>query len=750
MDQANSKKKRRLGLLITLFINLLIVGYIAFREFGVGTSGQSIELGAIRPQYLLFGVSCFFVAAAMEYIKYRRLLMASEGKVDRRGALECALLGKYYDNITPLGAGGQPFQIHYLRKRGYSSGTSAAAPTMGFITQQLGFILIALCVLIFRSQKVAEASGALNVTAIVGIVFYAIWPFTLLFFVVLPRPFKAFVNWLVKLLSKLHFGRHYLIKDAEATSERWLANVDEAVKCLRIYSKRVPTLICLILASLIYHAAILSVPFFMLKGFGGRGDWWTVTSLVAEINASIAIVPTPGNAGAAEGSFYAVFQALEGGMLFWAMIAWRLVVYYGWLICGVIVLVRSAISARKNPPEPRKQNDQLRTMQFMDIYFPAIDGVIRTVDAYARHLNEQGAYACVVYPKGRENAPELPYDTFPSKSVSLPFYANAISFGFASRELKQVFKTNPPDVLHAHSPFFVGKLALRLGRKYHIPVFATFHSKYYDDALNVTHSRLLAGILRSLVVTFYIHADYVWACSLAAAQTLRSYGYNGEIFIMENGTESANVPADLEKVKQRAIGEFGLPQDKRLLLFVGQMIWQKGLRLVLDTVKLLNEQGGDYYLVLAGTGFNEEAVREYARDEGDEKYAKFVGKVTDTELLYGLYHACDLFFFPSLYDNAPLVVREAAIAGTPSLLSRDSNAAEVVRDGENGYIADPAPGSMAERIRQIYASGRLAEVGQNAKATIPEDWSTITRRVITAYRTRSAEGHKDRLPGIFD
>ena len=106
MDQANSKKKRRLGLLITLFINLLIVGYIAFREFGVGTSGQSIELGAIRPQYLLFGVSCFFVAAAMEYIKYRRLLMASEGKVDRRGALECALLGKYYDNITPLGAGG--------------------------------------------------------------------------------------------------------------------------------------------------------------------------------------------------------------------------------------------------------------------------------------------------------------------------------------------------------------------------------------------------------------------------------------------------------------------------------------------------------------------------------------------------------------------------------------------------------------------------------------------------------------------
>ncbi len=48
----------------------------------------------------------------------------------------------------------------------------------------------------------------------------------------------------------------------------------------------------------------------------------------------------------------------------------------------------------------------------------------------------------------------------------------------------------------------------------------------------------------------------------------------------------------------------------------------------------------------------------------------YTGHVTDTNLLDGLYTRADLLVFPSLYDNAPMVVREAAALGTPSLLAR--------------------------------------------------------------------------------
>ncbi len=53
---------------------------------------------------------------------------------------------------------------------------------------------------------------------------------------------------------------------------------------------------------------------------------------------------------------------------------------------------------------------------------------------------------------------------------------------------------------------------------------------------------------------------------------------------------------------------------------------------------------------------------------------------------------------PSLYDNAPMVVREAAALNTPSLLIRGSSAAEVVQDGENGLLAENTTEDVAARL----------------------------------------------------
>ncbi len=540
MSEKTEAQKRRKWLLITLAINLVIVAYIALKEFGGGTGGSvKVKLGEIKPVFLGCGLACFFVAAFMEYAKFRNLLMVSEGRFDRRGALECAMLGRYYDNVTPLGAGGQPFQIHYLKKRGYSSGTSAAAPTMSFIAQHVAFVIIALFVFIYGDAEAEEAVGALTYTAYAGLAFYALLPLTIITFMIIPGPLKAFIHWLVKQLSKLHFGRHYLIRDADATAQKWLDNIDESVQCLRIYSKRPLVVIKMLVESIIYQAALLSIQFFMLRAFGGSGSWWTIMSIAVYINASITIIPTPGNAGAAEGSFYVVFSALEGGRLFWAMTGWRIAVYYSWLVCGFIILIRSSAINRKPCHIQKREGDKLRVMLFTDAFLPSDHPSARTTDACARGINKAGEYACAVYPKMPQSAPQVPYDTFITPSVPCPFYIRRLPLRLSSRLLRQSLKSDPPDILHAQSPFFVGKLALRLGRKRKIPVVATFQSDCYADALKVTHIHLLAVIIKHLVVSFYLRADYVWAPSMEMAQLLRKYGYNGAVHIMENGQNEA-------------------------------------------------------------------------------------------------------------------------------------------------------------------------------------------------------------------
>ena len=743
LEQKNGSKKRRIGLIITLLINVLIVGFIAFSEFKPGSGNvEEVSVSDIKLIFLLFGVLCFGVAVFADYMKYRRMLMLTEGRFDRKGALEVALLGKYYDNVTPFGAGGQPFQIHYLKKRGYSSGTSAAAPAMGFLTQQVAFV-IAGAVVFISNRRVMQSVPILNYTAYVGLLMYSLLPLAIVMFAVIPKPFKAAVGGFVRILGKLH-----IVKDVEATLETWLGAIDEYVKCIRLFAKHPMVMIKLMLYSLLYQAAILSIPFFMIRAFGGTGDWWTVFSLVVYIYAAITIVPTPGNAGAAEGSFYAVFSSLEGGMLFWAMIAWRLLVYYSWLVCGLIIIARSTAKTKERIKMPPKEGP-LKICLVTDLFYPTVDGVVRTVDAYARHLQAKGHEVFVMIPRQEKRPQEFPYTVYNTSSFRFPGIPMAVPTGISTKEIRRRFKADPPDVIHVHSPFFTGRLAVRLGRKYHIPVYSTFHSKFYDDALNATHSRLLARMFVDLVVNFFNRADYVWACSLSTAKTLRAYGYNGQIQVMENGIEKSEIPDIINVIRGRSAERFDLPRGSRGLLYVGQMIWQKELRLILDTMKLLEDDEPEFFLVLAGTGYNEDEIRAYAHELKIENRIKFVGKIMSREQLFGLYLDADLFFFPSQYDNAPLVVREAAAAELPSLLTEGSNSAEVVEDGVNGFTAEPNAEAMAAKIRSVFAEGRLKEVGLKAKQTIPVGWEEIVDRVLLAYRTGSKEGHEDMLKDIF-
>ena len=116
------------------------------------------------------------------------------------------------------------------------------------------------------------------------------------------------------------------------------------------------------------------------------------------------------------------------------------------------------------------------------------------------------------------------------------------------------------------------------------------------------------------------------------------------------------------------------------------------------------------------------------------------------ELLDGLYSRAALFAFPSLYDNAPMVVREAAVMGTPAVMVRGSSAAEIIRDGENGYLCE---NSAQDLCRVMDAALRdpasTARVGQRARDTIPVPWETILATAADRYQRLVALGREGKL-----
>ena len=338
------EKNARIGLIITLIINAAIIAFIIIKEAGSWSdSYEKISVYGVHPQYIVFGALCFGAALFFNYLKYNDLIKFCAGRRDRRAAYRCSIIGKYMDNVTPLGAGGQPFQISYLYKRGYSSGDSAAVPIICYITQQVAFVIIAAAIMILSFA--VDVIPFFRVSAVLGMLFYLFMPVTILIFVIWPKPFRAAVGGILRLLQKMK-----IVKDAEKKTESFCASLDEYVVSFKTVNKKPSVVIKLMLYSLIYQASVMAIPFFALKAFGGTAGFAEIFPMTVFIYATITVVPTPGNSGAAEGAFYAVFSSLEGGPLFWAVILWRALVYYTWIILGAITYTKKAVKGVGEKP----------------------------------------------------------------------------------------------------------------------------------------------------------------------------------------------------------------------------------------------------------------------------------------------------------------------------------------------------------------------------------------------------------------
>ena len=96
-----------------------------------------------------------------------------------------------------------------------------------------------------------------------------------------------------------------------------------------------------------FNTFIAAIPFFVLTAFGGEVGFLPCFVTTMAVMSAICFVPTPGNAGAAEGTFFVVFSALTEGYIFWAMLVWRFFSYYIYIIIGGIIYWRMHLEKKR-------------------------------------------------------------------------------------------------------------------------------------------------------------------------------------------------------------------------------------------------------------------------------------------------------------------------------------------------------------------------------------------------------------------
>lgn len=337
-------KKRKIIAVIFVLANLLAIGLTVLLEFN--RDGEKYPLSDVLStwsanyQYVIFAFACTIVYLLLDGLKYAFMLRRITGKPKFALSMKIATIGRYYDNITPLAIGGQPFQVYYLHKAKVPAGAATAMPIASFFFTQLSLVLLSIAVFIFNAGVITDE--AMRWTAYVGAFFSIFVPFLVVFFSIFPKTAWKITNACLNLLGKLR-----IFKDMTAVRKKVRSFVFEYARSLQMIAKTRFAVPVVFILSMMMTIAYNAIPYFVLKACGQEPDFVTVVSMCLVVNCAISFVPTPGNSGAAEGVFFIVFASLSGGFLAWGTILWRVASYYSIIIIGVIVLLISSIRAKR-------------------------------------------------------------------------------------------------------------------------------------------------------------------------------------------------------------------------------------------------------------------------------------------------------------------------------------------------------------------------------------------------------------------
>ena len=368
-----------------------------------------------------------------------------------------------------------------------------------------------------------------------------------------------------------------------------------------------------------------------------------------------------------------------------------------------------------------------------DSFPPTIDGVANCVKNYADIIDRDLGHALVCTPHYPHVTDHYPYQVlrYPSVNLNRAFgYRAGVPF---DRKTIEQLKQWPTDVIHAHCPIISMFLARTMRELIHRPIILTYHSKFDVDIQQDIASPAMQEQATRAMLTNIEAADEVWTVSEGASRSLRALGYRGEYRVMQNGVDLPLGAAAPEAV--RAINtELGLDPEMPVLLFIGRMMWYKGIRQILDAVRLLKAENVTFRMLFVGDGQDKEEIIRYSEEIGITDRVIFVPAINDRNLLRAYYTRGDLFTFPSDYDTNGLVVHEAAACGTASVTLKGSCAAENIIDGQNGLTVDKTPESLAAACRELIAHpDSMRQMGEHAQKELYLSWDDSVRRAYAEY-----------------
>jgi glycosyltransferase involved in cell wall biosynthesis len=344
---------------------------------------------------------------------------------------------------------------------------------------------------------------------------------------------------------------------------------------------------------------------------------------------------------------------------------------------------------------------------FTDAYWPRINGVTVSIDAYSHALIRLGHKVVIVCPS-HPNAVDI-------KSISSRDKLKKYYGGAAAREpeiihvpslpaviskedrvaqfnkmlwVAKQLESFQPDIVHINSEFIVAEFGFYYAKRRKIPVVYTFHTLWeeyigcYFPAFSVPP---LKFIMRRIFKLILKRSAVVIVPTTQVAEVVKKYNAKKEIYLLPTGIDPDFFTYNYLQIAEfRGVMERMYPQlkDRRILLFAGRVTKEKNIGFLLKILPGIIEKHPEAVLLIVGDGPYLADLRDECEHLNLKDRCVFTGYLERRDL--GLVYAMsDIFVFPSLTETQGLVTVEAMYAGIP-VVAIGSMGVIMVMSGNNG------------------------------------------------------------------
>ncbi len=230
--------------------------------------------------------------------------------------------------------------------------------------------------------------------------------------------------------------------------------------------------------------------------------------------------------------------------------------------------------------------------------------------------------------------------------LKIPFWRERVMTRAIIDRLEAAAREFRPQLIHAHSPFFNGQAAVKVGRKLGIPVVYEIRAFWEDDAVDkgkIAEDGFVYRQVRRLETEVVRAADRVVCICAGLREDLIGRGIpESKITVVKNGVEAETFeprPRDPELARSLGLG------DRRVLGFIGSFFYYEGLPFLVEAAAELRKKRDDFALLLIGSGEDLEPVRAAIARLGLDDLVKAPGRVPH-DRIQDYYALIDVFCYP--------------------------------------------------------------------------------------------------------